>query len=230
MEEERGKRRSLNALIISLEFCLQNVKLNSDQSLTPYCLQKLTTPVSESYWFDCWRYHWWLLQNNFSVAWYNPYHYSAYNKVMFVHNKLSFIWTFDIFSDAQNLYCGGFNWNRTNLFLVAEQLYIWSCLSVRRLSLRLSVRLSVPNFCPKFLSQIFKRGSATPARFVLVFLDETRYLKWLNVTKLLGTMYQTVLNNVQKNKPYCCEQCLVYQDIMYWTICRTKWHIVVDNQ
>ena len=44
---------------------------------------------------------------------------------------------------------------QTNVFLVAEQLYIWSCLSVR-----LSVRLSqicvpnfVPNLCPRFLTE-----------------------------------------------------------------------------
>ena len=115
MEEERGKRRSLNALIISLEFCLQNVKLNSDQSLTPYCPQNLATSVQESCWFDCGRYHWWRLLNNFPVAWYNPYHSSAHNKDMLVNNKHWFIWTFDTFSDAKNLYCGGFDWDKNNL-------------------------------------------------------------------------------------------------------------------
>jgi hypothetical protein len=62
--------------------------------------------------------------------------------------------------------------NGRNIFLVAEQLYIWLCLSVRP-SVCLSVR---PSICPKFLaqilsyilSQVFKKGSATPARFVLV--------------------------------------------------------------
>ena len=46
-------------------------------------------------------------------------------------------------------------------FLVAEQIYIWSCLSVR-LSVRPSVCLS------QILFQISERGSATPARFGLV--------------------------------------------------------------
>ena len=47
--------------------------------------------------------------------------------------------------------------------------YIFSCRAT--LYLVLSVRLSVPNFCPTFLSQIFKRGSATPAWFGLVLSE-----------------------------------------------------------
>ena len=58
---------------------------------------------------------------------------------------------------------------------------------------------------------------------------QTRYLKWLNVTKLLSTICRTFLNNVQENKPYCREQCPVYQDIISWTMCRTARDIVVDN-
>ena len=39
------------------------------------------------------------------------------------------------------------------LFLVAERLYVWLCLSVC-LPVCLSVCLSVPNFCPRFLNEV----------------------------------------------------------------------------
>jgi hypothetical protein len=58
------------------------------------------------------------------------------------------------------------------LFLVAEHLY--GLLS-----------LSVPNFRPKFLAQIFKQGSASPARFGLVFSCDSTILMFDESTKVL---------------------------------------------